>query len=54
MLTHLLAQALKTSIGPFVPPNRRYYECRVCGTTVEGPQEECPYCGGSRIATYDL
>lgn len=53
MLAHLLLQVLKISVGPFATAERRYFECRVCGTTVKGPEEECPYCRESRIATYE-
>jgi rubrerythrin len=31
-----------------------YVECRVCGTTLEDTDEECPHCGGGEVAVYRL
>lgn len=30
------------------------YECRRCGTTLESELDECPICGTSDVARYDL
>ncbi|SFL32421.1 hypothetical protein SAMN04487950_3356 [Halogranum rubrum] len=30
------------------------YECRNCGTTLEEDTEQCPECGATDIATYQL
>ncbi|SHH20899.1 hypothetical protein SAMN05443636_2039 [Halobaculum gomorrense] len=31
-----------------------YWECRRCGTTVDGATEECPTCGSAQIARYEM
>ncbi|WP_336037274.1 rubredoxin-like domain-containing protein [Halobacterium yunchengense] len=33
---------------------RTHHECRNCGTVLDEPAEECPACGASEIASYDL
>jgi len=30
------------------------YECRRCGATVDGYDEECPYCGPTDIVEYEI
>lgn len=30
------------------------HECRHCGTSVDDPNEGCPSCGESDIATFEL
>jgi ribosomal protein L37E len=30
------------------------YECRRCGTTLDGQQDACSVCGSDEIARYDL
>lgn len=30
------------------------YECRMCGTTVEPPEGQCPSCGSTEIAEYEV
>ncbi|MFW6153324.1 MAG: hypothetical protein ACOC42_03085 [Halobacteriota archaeon] len=32
----------------------KFYECRRCGTTLDGPTSNCPVCGSDSIAEYDL
>lgn len=31
-----------------------YYECRQCGTSVDGQNEACPYCEDSVVVGYDF
>ena len=38
-----------TSSGPEV-----VYECRSCGTTVQGEDDTCPYCSLSQIVRYEV
>ncbi len=30
------------------------YECSRCGMTVEDEADECPFCGPTRIAAFDV
>lgn len=30
------------------------HECRHCGTTVDSPSAECPTCGGTEIASFQM
>jgi rubrerythrin len=30
------------------------YECRRCGTTLDGPEDACPNCGSTDVAAYEL
>lgn len=30
------------------------FECRTCGTTLEGENSACPYCGPTDVVCYDL
>ncbi|MEF8819161.1 MAG: hypothetical protein V5A31_07425 [Haloferacaceae archaeon] len=30
------------------------YECRHCGTTLDGRQDVCPACGADDVVAYDL
>jgi rubrerythrin len=32
----------------------RIYECRRCSTSVEAETAECPRCGSTSVATYEL
>ncbi len=31
-----------------------FRECRRCGTTIEADTDDCPVCGSTDIATYQL
>jgi rubrerythrin len=33
---------------------RVVHECRRCGATLESPDDHCPYCGRTDVATFDL
>lgn len=35
-------------------PRQSFFECRHCGTTVDGPDDTCPACGSDEIACYQL
>lgn len=35
-------------------PAQDFFECRHCGTTVDGPGDTCPTCGSEEIACYQL
>lgn len=35
-------------------PAQDFFECRRCGTTVDGPGDTCPACGSDEIACYQL
>jgi rubrerythrin len=41
-------------VFPWVDHRGVYCECRRCGTTVEVAADECPGCGSTRIARYEL
>jgi rubrerythrin len=30
------------------------YECRQCGTTLDGRDNCCPACGGTHVAEYEI
>ncbi len=30
------------------------YECRHCGTTLEATDQQCPTCGSTEIAVFDV
>lgn len=30
------------------------FECRACGTTLDGENSTCPYCGPTDVVCYDL
>jgi rubrerythrin len=32
----------------------KYAECRLCGTTLDGIDEECPHCEETAVAVYRL
>lgn len=34
--------------------DRTLYECRDCGANLDSEDDECPACGGTEIARYDL
>jgi len=36
------------------PESPRVYECRRCGTTLDTDGADCPYCGPTDVATYDI
>jgi hypothetical protein len=38
----------------WVNSQRVHHECRRCGTTVDGTTDECPACGSTRIARYEI
>ena len=40
--------------GPEGGSGDTVYECRNCGTTVGPGISECPVCGSTEIASYDL
>jgi rubrerythrin len=35
-------------------PRTRVYECRHCGATLVRESDECPYCGPTEVATFEL
>ena len=32
---------------------RAIYECRRCGTALDGPESECPYCGLTDVVRFE-
>ncbi|MEF8780140.1 MAG: hypothetical protein V5A46_05650 [Haloferacaceae archaeon] len=30
------------------------HECRNCGTTLSGAEEQCPECGSDEVVTYEI
>ena len=34
--------------------SRIIYECRRCGTTLDGEDADCPYCGPAPIVRFEL
>ena len=45
---------LQTITGALSTDCAILYECRRCGTNVDTESDDCPYCGLSHIAQYEI
>lgn len=46
--------ALLTRVRELIGDGDLLYECRRCGTTLESEVGDCPQCGKSDIAAYEI
>ncbi len=45
---------LLTRVRGFISDDGLVYECRHCGTTLESDTVDCPHCGHSDVAVYEI
>lgn len=50
----LIANLLKHAASDLLASPSVHHECNACGATMDTPDQDCPYCGDSRIATYRI
>lgn len=48
-IVRYLKQTVASGYGP-----RELFECRYCGTSVGARGDDCPACGSSEVAHYEL
>lgn len=49
-----MTTAIVDGLKQFVRRDQVVYECRRCGTTVDRDTDDCPACGATAIARYDI